>query len=786
MEKIMKKTLFIENWKFCVIPNAQVVRSGLDFKTASDVYRCGYDVYNATVPGNFELDLMREGLLDDLYQGANVIKAQQLENLHLYYFTTFTYRRKRGFDAQLVFHGIDTVAEIYLDGKYFAFTENMLHGHVFDINDLEEGEHELFIHILPTAIYARKFKLPSMHRAIKYNLDAISIRKAPYMFGWDIMPRIVSGGIWKPVEIVYLPENRIQNPFIFTTRVDEYGAHLTTRLEIETKEDFLTDFTLVWTGVCKGNSFRHEFTPFCSNVSMDICVETPLLWWPKNYGEQNLYEMQLTLYYKGVECDKVCYKTGIRTVELKRTSIYRKGEEGDFSFYINDKKVFILGTNWVPTDAFPSRQIQYDARALELVNDIGCNAIRFWGGNIYPDEKVYEYCDEHGIMIWQDFAMACAHYPSNERICNLMRAEAEAVIQKYRNHPALIVWAGDNECDQIVARQFHRIHDEKGKQDWINPNFNRLTREIIFNTLRDFDATRPYLPSSPYVDNVAFFKGLPAETHLWGPRDFFKSEYYKAANCYFASEMGYHGCPAPKSIRQFIPEESISKIGNAISCEDPHWLAHASCMELKPDNIYGYRIPLMFRQVERLFKVASQELAEFAKQSQISQAEAMKFFIEHFRIAKGEKSGIIWWNIIDGWPQVSDAVVDWYGNKKLAYSYIKRSQNPFCIMMDEPEAGYLRLFAINDTQKDQCVRYTVKNLATGKTILCEETEVAADEGLIVNQIPEESEAFYLIEWEANGIKGVNHYVSSISKGIAFDNYLSYMQESGFDEYFEGF
>jgi beta-mannosidase len=275
-------------------------------------------------------------------------------------------------------------------------------------------------------------------------------------------------------------------------------------------------------------------------------------------------------------------------------------------------------------------------------------------------------------MVWQDFSMACAHYGDDERICSLMKTEAEEIVQKFRNHPALIVWSGDNECDQQVDRKFGYNHENEEPSS-INPNDNKLTREIIFRVLRNHDATRPYLPSSPYLDSQVYLKGLPAENHLWGPRDFFKGDFYMKSECFFASEMGYQGCPSPSSLKKFLPQESLNDFGSDQECKNADWLTHASCMEPYWGAVYSYRVPLTVKHVVKLFGSYNKDVNVFAKQSQISQAEALKFFIEHFRISKPTRTGLLWWNIIDGWPQLSDAVVDWYGCKKLAYHYIKRT-----------------------------------------------------------------------------------------------------------------
>ena len=170
--------------------------------------------------------------------------------------------------------------------------------------------------------------------------------------------------------------------------------------------------------------------------------------------------------------------------------------------------------------------------ALELLGESGCNVVRCWGGNVYEDDAFYDFCDEKGILVWQDFGMGCALYPQDDAFAEKIYTEAVSVIKRLRNHASLTLWAGDNEVDE-----FSLVH-VRG----IDPNTNRLTREVLPRAVREHDVVRPYLPSSPYVDEEAFrTRGAVPEAHLWGPRDYFKGKYYGENYCHFASETGYHG-----------------------------------------------------------------------------------------------------------------------------------------------------------------------------------------------------------------------------------------------------
>ncbi len=779
MEKIQ-----INNWRLAFMQNSEYMSSDFEPSTIKDIEKEKLEILEATVPGNFELDFIKaKKLPEDIYFGTNILEVQKLESMHLWYFTEFELEANNK-DAFILFEGVDTAAEIYIDGEIFAFCENMLIPYEFSLEGLEAGLHEVVVHIIPASVYVKDFTLDACCRAQKYNTDSLLIRKAPYMYGWDIMPRTVSAGLWRPVSIVYKNKHRIDECRIYTNHIHENGkATLTADIILKTDVDYIQDLCVNIKGVCGDSTFEKNSPVFSLNKKIHIDIENAKLWWPKNHGEQNLYDITFTLLYKGEAVDAYSLKAGIRTIELERTSC--AGENGTFRFLVNNKPIMCLGTNWVPTDAFPSRHDEFTLRGLELTNALECNMIRCWGGNVYPSEIFYDYCDEHGILVWQDFSMACGRYPNDERFCALLKEEAEIIVKKLRNHTCIALWSGDNECDYMYAWDRITVNGKPLQQS--NPNSNTLTRKVLPDVIDRLDDSRPFIPSSPYLDEEAFKTLKPAEDHLWGPRDYFKGEFYnKNSVCHFASETGYHGCPSPESLRKFIGEDHIENRGDGKVCDDPHWLVHAACPEINVHASWAYRIPLMTRQVERLFDSAEGDIESYALKSQISQAEAVKFFIEHFRIQKNYRWGILWWNIIDGWPQVSDAVVDWYGTKKLAYSYIKRSQQPFNIMVDEPdENGANTICAINDTLSPVTVEYTVTEALSGKIILKDTATVGINEKLELGKFNEKNGEYYIISWSGDK-NGTNHFTGAIGDKITLEDYVAFMKKADFYKELEGF
>ena len=779
----------------------------------------------AVVPGNFELDMVRAGLLEDPYFGTNITKLRELEDRHLVYRTTFDKPAVAVNEmAVLRLEGVDTVFDAYLNGEWIYGGENMFLSYEIPLDEntpVKPTDNELVIHIHPTMIEAQKDILPPSAGTFPFNYASLYTRKAPSSFGWDILCRAVSGGLWRPVTLDVVKTPAIRETFLYTRAVNPDPADHTrgyaelnlyyavdldgnTYYPFETPAELPNDYTITVEGVCNDCTFSvtSDLWHTCGNVF--IPVHGAYLWYPKNAGKPYLYDVTITLCRSGVVVDRKTMKTGIRTVELDRTTF--AGEGGQFRFLINHKPVFAMGSNWVPLDAFHSRDAERLPKALQMLDEAGCNIVRCWGGNVYEDHAFFDFCDAHGIMVWQDFAMGCAIYPTDESMQIAFREEVEFIVKKLRGHASLCLWAGDNECD-MAWWGWHGIRRD--------PTDNVLTRKVIPDVLRLQDFTRPYLPSSPYLDEVAVAamkdpskivscQGTPdiSEDHLWGPRDYFKGGYYRGAGCHFASETGYHGCPAPETLKQFIPQDELWPIFNNATEEDPFagdpnpaWFIHQTTMELKYTGGFHYRIRLMTDQVKHMFTDTPRDLSTYAKMSQISQAEAFKYFIERFRTAKWRRTGIIWWNLLDGWPQVSDAVVNYDFTPKLAYSFIKRVQSPVHMAFADPVEGHFSLVGINDTPTDEVVTYTVKDITDAPAgtdlsalpaLLSGEVTISADTAAPVDSLSTAGmdHRFLYIEWNDSRGRHTSHFILE-PEHLDYTAYLRALSLCGFDE-FQGF
>ena len=755
-------------WSLCVMDDAQV--NGTIVRGAE----LTGDRISASVPGDWILDYVKQGLLDEPYFGDNYLKLRSYENSHVFYMTKFDWDGEPDALSFLRFEGIDTVADVYLNGEYIGHAENMYIPHEFQAKGLMKGENELLVHILPVCLEARKYPVGAQYSHLKYNYEGLVIRKAVHMFGWDIAPRIVSSGLWRPVSVVQKRPERIENVFIVTEKILPDGSvNCEMSFDIDIGRRPMQGYSLRIEGVCGDSRFeKTESLWYIHGWMRGIRVKNAKLWWPRGYGEANLYDVTVSLLKDGEAVDAVSFRQGLRTTKLVYDDYISGDTEAEFSFVVNDKRIYIKGTNWVPADAFHSKDEERIPAILELVKDIGCNAMRIWGGGVYENDYFYDWCDENGIAIWHDFMMACGVYPHTERMKKQLEEEAAAMVRRLRHHACICLWAGDNECDQSYCWNGKRM----------DPTRNVLTREVLPAVLLAEDWSRPYLPSSPYVSQKAFSLGQETNTpeqHLWGPRDYYKGPFYHDHRASFASEMGYHGCNSPASIRKFIPGDKLWP-----QTDNDMWLYHAASPEVE-DSPYTYRIPLMTNQIRYLFKQKPDNLEEYARMSQISQAEAKKFFVESFRARKGRRTGLIWWNIMDCWPQFSDAVVDYYFCKKLAYFYIRRSQEPVCLMADD-HSGREALYGVSDLMEDMSVRYTVTDVTDGRVIIAAQSMLKADASTFLWDLPETKEPhFYLIEWErADGVMGSNHYMTG-KEPVDYAWYMDCLKKAEYDE-FEGF
>ena len=722
--------------------------------------KAGWPCVPARVPGDAQLDLVRAGVEEDPYYGENLYRFRKYEFCRWWYERSFFMpSAEEGARYVLCFGGIDTFADVFLNGVKVGSADDMFIEHEYDVTGaLAYGaENELHVCIRSAVNEARLMEYPA---CVSGESDEYTqIRKPPSSFGWDILCRLVTAGLWRGVWIRKEAGTRLTEVYTATLDVGGGCARQLFRVRFACDRGDIDGMSVRVSGACGESRFCAEKPMLFTSGEVIAEIRDPALWWPRGYGDAALYDVKVELLCRGETADRREFRIGIRTLEVEH--VMKAGDEGEFRIVCSGVPILAKGSNWVPLDALHSRDADRYDRAVGLLRDANCNIVRCWGGNVYEDDRFFDLCDEYGIMVWQDFAMACAVYPDTDRLRGQLAREAASVIRKLRNHPSLLLWAGDNECD---AAFFWKKYPTRANM------YNPLTREVLPRAVRLHDPYRPFIPSSPYIEAGLTQETAP-EQHTWGARAYFKSDFYAHTLAHFTSECGYHGCPAPSSLRRFIPEEALfPRVGSSV------WKTHDT--DYLPGGERGYdRIALMTDQVKIFFGEAPDDLERFSRLSQAVQAEAKKFFIESTRLKKWRRTGIIWWNMLDGWPQISDAVVDYYFTKKLAYHYIRRVQRPVCLMMGELEDWTRAVVLGNDSRFGAHVEWRVEDGDTGRALLEGETFSPANENVTVGQLREMAgeKKLYVLRWRIDGREYANHYLAGFPHFDA-DTVLGYVEK----------
>lgn len=748
-------------------------RTPKDFKALE-----GLKTIPAKVPGNVELDLVREGLEPDPRKGDNVYKFRKYESYQWMYSKEFdSPKLEKSQRAYLKFEGIDTLADIFVNGNLVASPENMFLVFEYDITDFlsKKGKNKLDVILRSAPIESTKYDAiyggGTMNRS-----ELVHIRKAPASFGWDIHPRLVTAGLWRPVSLEVRNDVFIKDFAVLTKKVDtkKNSASFFVEATINAPHKKLDELKTVLR-VYDGEKiiYADKVWSVSNVIKTTKTLNNIKLWWPRGYGEQKLYDVVLLVHDKdGKLLDQKKKSVGFRTVKLEFKELEipegtdlkvsyagnvsgkaPKGTkiEGEFKFSVNGVPIFMKGTNWVPLDASHSRDIEHIKPAVDMLVDLNCNMIRLWGGNTYENDLFYDLCDKYGILVWQDFSMGCSVYPQTQVFHDKIREEIASIVKRLRSRTCIALWAGNNENDQAYSWV-------QGESDQHGATHDKLSREVIPSVIREYDWERPYIPSSPYLTEKTRLypqKYAPPEVHMWGPRGYYKAPFYTEAVAVFVSEIGYHGCPNRESLEKMMDKKYVypwDEKGNF----NKQWQAKA-VMPYANAPIEINRNKLMTKQATIIFGDYPRDLDDFIFASQVVQAEAKKYFIEMWRTQKFEpKTGILWWNLRDAWPILSDAIVDYYNSKKLAYHYIKRVQTDVCVMINDS----FEVIVANDTPKKSTGKVRVIDVDSKKEVFSGKFEVAENAKTLVGKIDApEGQGMFLIEYELeDGKKQLNHYM----------------------------
>lgn len=719
------------------------------------------------VPSNIEPKLAELGLVADYMPADYEFTTEKFEAVDDWTYTkVFDAPAVRdGFRQKLVLEGIDTIAEVCLNGETVCQCRSMHLTYRIDVTGkLKPTGNVLTITIRSAVHWAAEqsrdtYAVP--HGVSSYYDAQLYLRKARHQWGWDNAPRLITSGIYRPVYLEEVPLQGFEEVSFATTKITEQTVTLGVHWRYRSSQAFWGDHTLRLT-VRDGERLIFAQDKAVHFIQGTYPVQIPRedisLWWPAGFGEPKLYDVTLEMLAAGQSVSAYTCSFGFRTLQLERTEDILEDGTGEFVFRVNGEKVYIRGTCWKPLDPLASLADQKTktGEALQEIRNLNCNMVRIWGGGIYEDSVFYDFCDRSGIMVWQDFMFACEIPLTDEWYCRLAAEEARQVIQKYRNHPSLAVWCGDNENDECLM--WKHLHSTLLPSDMV------ISRKVLKDAVRHYDPYRCYVESSPYASDKNFAQRrtgkmthFQPETHLY-PNSVLFREILRDLKSRFLGETGPIQVNAITANEKIFAREKARaerlwdspKIpGNDSHQSDAYFTKWRLAGKALCEHDYGRDFPFS-------------QWKEYMLAINLSCAELFKDVIEYCRVTRWSKTGVIWWSLADMWPMLFNySVLDCELNRKLPYFWIRQSQQDFALMAVRTEiTGDLALYAVNDTLTPHTAAYTVTAFdAQGNSSLLAEGTCTQEKNS-VSQIlsfsePQQSQ-LWILKWTENGKTFMNH------------------------------
>lgn len=679
-------------------------------KRAMDVAAAALDDrfwIGATVPGDVHGALAERGIIDPIYFGHNDVKSRWIEQKEWWYRTTFNLDAGASSEEriELVFEGLDTFATVYVNGHEVGKTANMLMSHTLDVTRLvRSGWNAIAVRFDPLHLHHREKETFDWS---SYTKERPWLRKAAMNFGWDWGPRIVTVGIWGAVRLERSTIAKLQHVYARTNAVSKEQAQVQVTAEVQSVLSLRSqqERTQPVVTTCDIRLLDQQGEVVASAISLPVKqgkaevtldVAHPCLWWTHDLGEPYLYTLEVTLYADDVSVDRYCQSYGIRTIEL---ALHNEQGESRFAFILNGVKIYAKGANWIPADQLIGMIPKSRYRELvELSVEAHMNMLRVWAGGIYEKEVFYDECDRQGILVWQDFAFANALFPDfNRDFMQNVQQEVENNILRLRNRASLAIWCGNNEIDWL--------YDMKTASGDITSPFygEQIYHELIPEALERLDPSRPYWPSSPYGADHGQDANDPdtGDRHNWQvwhgsvyPRkqgevpvlDYsiegvtFKN--YKKDQALFSSEFGMHASANRYTLEKNIPAGQF------------YWGSPEMAYRNKDTN-HQKGILLM-----EGYTGIPQNIEEYMNFSMLTQAEGLRYGIEHFRRINDRNSGALVWQLNDSWPGTSWSMIDYELLPKASFYYAKTFFHPVLLSLEHEPGHSLNLWVVNDTQDE--------------------------------------------------------------------------------------
>ena len=654
--------------------------------------------YPATVPGVVHTDLLQNKIIEDPFFRLNERGLQWIDKEDWVYETCFTLAADmmRKENMELVFEGLDTYADVYLNDECILKADNMFRCWSIPVRQYIREENNIlkvYFHS-PVKIDVPKWDaLPYQYPASNDQSEngglfnkkiSIFARKAGYHYGWDWGPRLVTSGIWRPVYIRAWSDLRINDVFIEQKEVGAGRAVIAGHVELDADKDMdgvLVTITDEATGRVLGE-WQADLKRGTNRVTVDFVLHKPKLWWSNGLGEPFLYRFRTDIIAGGELLDSKTERVGIRSLKV----VHQPDKDGH-TFYIelNGRPVFAKGANYIPSDNFLPRVTpeNYKRTILDAAG-VNMNMLRVWGGGIYENDVFYDLCDEHGIMIWQDFMFACSMYPAEGALLDNIHQEAVDNVKRLRNHACIALWCGNNECQDAWLgwgwkREIERQNKEYADKIWAQ--YRQQYHVTLPGVVREYAPGTFYWPSSPFAFEGEMSGTTDGDRHYWSvwhgkaPISDYDSEKSR-----FFSEYGFQSFPEFDSVKRYAPYPEDWDIRSEVMMSHQRGGDHANGL-IETYLLNEYKKPRDFRA--------------FLYMNHVLQGDAIKTAIESHRRQMPYNMGTLFWQHNDCWPVASWASRDYYGRWKAQHYYVRKAYDDILIS-PVVEGDDLKVYAVSD------------------------------------------------------------------------------------------
>lgn len=678
--------------------------------------------YPAVVPGTVHTDLMANGIIEDPFFRLNERGVQWIDKEDWMYETKLdaSAAEVEAANQELVFHGLDTYADVYLNHQKILGADNMHRTWVCNVRGiLKEGENllEIYFHS-PIKVDLPKFDKydyafntgpdQSQRGGVFNKTLSVFARKAGYHYGWDWGPRLVTSGIWRPIELQTWDGIRINDVQYIQNDVNSSRAKLSTILEV--RSDKIVDNAVVAVELEGKRVASREVTlrKGLNTVRLDYDVKRPKLWWTNGLGDPNLTEFTASVAVDGNVEGEQTDMIGLRSLKL----IHKPDKYGHALYFeLNGKPVFAKGVDMVPLDNFLPRitREKYEKHVLDA-KAVNMNMIRVWGGGVYEDDYFYDLCDRNGILVWQDFMFACSTYPADSLFLDNVRKEAIDNVKRLRNHCSIALWCGNNECQDVYYGWGgkHKYYLEKGVEELTTRQFKDHYFKVLPEVVEEYGGGISYRPSSPFAFEDTPSDGVNGDVHYWGVwhgRD--SIGHYNVERARFFSEYGFQSFPEFESVKIYAPEERDWDINSEVMMDH--------------QRAGSYANNLIREYMDEEFRTPS-DFPTFLYVGSVLQGDAIKIAIEAHRRDMPYCMGTLVWQHNDCWPVASWAGRDWYGRWKAQQYYSKAAYDDILIspvvMQDT-----LRVNVVNDRRSQVKGKVTVTAMLIDGTTVAKKTFV---------------------------------------------------------------